>query len=81
MPETVLTMSESSICLIISDIWKGFQCASAIKYVRFHNILRYIYNNIVFETNVIILEFMSARYVHTGAPQLTIFSFLTQVRT
>ena len=80
MPETVLTMSESSICLIISDIWKGFQCASAIKYVRFHNILRYIYNNIVFET-VIILEFMSARYVHTGAPQLTIFSFLTQVRT
>ena len=30
--------------------------------------------------NIIILEFLSARFVHPGAPQLTILSFLKRVR-
>ena len=44
--------------------------------------LRYSYNNIIIVINVSILEFLSARFVHLGAPQLTILSFfLTRVRT
>ena len=29
------------------------------------------YNNIIIVTNVIILEFLSAGFIHPGAPQLT----------
>ena len=37
---------------------------------------RYSYNNIiVITTNFIILEFLSARFVHPGARQVTIFFF------
>ena len=43
--------------------------------------LRHSYN-IITVINVIVLEFLSARFVHPGALQLTIFSFfLTQLRT
>ena len=43
---------------------------------------RYSYNNIIIIiTNVIILEFLSARFVHSGASQLMILSFLARVRT
>ena len=42
---------------------------------------RYSYNDIIIIiTNVIILEFLSARFVHPGAPELTILSLLTRVR-
>ena len=37
------------------------------------------YNKIIINvTNVIILEFLSARFVHPGALQLIILSFLTR---
>ena len=43
---------------------------------------RYSYNNIIINvTNVIILEFSSARFVHPGAPQLMTLSYLKGVRT
>ena len=35
---------------------------------------RYSYNNIILVTNVMILELLSAWFVHPGAPQLTILS-------
>ena len=76
MPEwTVLTIPGFSICLIILDI---SQYTPDIKYARTLNLLPYSYNNIV--TNVVLLEFLSAQFVYPGAPQLTILSFLTQVR-
>ena len=76
MPEkTVLTMTGFSVCLIILDIWQGFEYASAIEYARIHNMMRYSYNNIVTVTKVIILGVSSARFVHTGAPHLTMLSF------
>ena len=81
MPEnaqTVLTMPGFSICLLILDISQGFEYALGTKYARVLNILRYRYNNIIIVTNVIILEFSSARFVHPGAQQLSILSlFLT----
>ena len=44
--------------------------------------LGYSYNNvIIIITNVVLLEFLFARFVHPGALQLTILSFLTKVRT
>ena len=46
---------------------------------RVLNMTRYNYNNIV--TNVTIVEFLSARIVHPGPPQLTILYFLTLVKT
>ena len=37
-------------------------------YAKVLNMLRYSYNNIIsFVTNVIILEFLSARFIHTDA--------------
>ena len=65
------------MCLIILDSWQGFEYASTIKYSRVLNMLRYIYNNIITVTNVIILEFLSARFVHPGSPQLIILSYLS----
>ena len=35
---------------------------------------QYSYNNIIIVANVIILEFLSARFVHSGALQLMILS-------
>ena len=65
-----------SICLIILDIWQGFQYASGIKYSRFLNMPSYSYNNIIFIiTNAIILEFLTAQFVHPGALQLTVLFF------
>ena len=69
-----------SICLIISDIWQGFEYTSGIKYVRVLNMPRYNYNSIIIATNIAILEFLPARFLHPGFPQLIILSFLTQVR-
>ena len=48
------------------------ECAKVV------NMLRYSHNNIIIiiATNVIILQFFSARFVHPGAPQLFLF-FLT----
>ena len=74
-------MPEFSICFIILDIWQSFECALGIKYARVMNTLQYNYNNINIFVTVIILEFLFALFVHPGAPQLTILSFLTHVRT
>ena len=64
------------ICLIILDIWQDFDYTSGIKYVRVLNMLRYSYDNIiVIVTNVVILEFFSAPFVHPGILQLTILYF------
>ena len=62
--------------LIILDIWQGFEYASGIKYARVLNMLRYSYSNIIIVTNVILLEFLPARIVLLGAPQITVLSFL-----
>ena len=78
----VLTMPEFSICLIILYTQEGFEYASDIKYARVLNMLWYSYNNnIIIVTNAIILEFLLFQFVHQGALQLTILSFLTEVRT
>ena len=62
-----------SVCLTILDIWQGFECASGIRYAR---VLRYSYNNtIIIILTDVILEFLSAQFVHQSAPQLTILSF------
>ena len=78
----VLNMPGFSMKLIILDIWKGFQYATENKCARVLNISRYSYNNpIIVVANVIILKFLSARFVDPGAPQLTILFLLTRVRT
>ena len=74
-------MSGFLICLITLVIGQGFEYASVIKYASILNIAQYSYNNIIIVTNVIILEFLSARFVHSDAPQLTILFFLTLIRT
>ena len=62
-----------SICLIILDMWQGFEYASGIR-------LRYNYNIIsIIVTNIVILEVLSSRFVHPGFPQLTTLFFLTRV--
>ena len=76
MPETVQTMPGFSKCLIILNIWQSFHYASGIKYARVLNMLWYSYNNIIIIVdNVILLELLSALFVHAGAPQLTILWF------
>ena len=64
-----------SICFIILDIVEDFEYVSDIKYARVLNMLQYSYNSITFiiVTNVIILEFLSAQFVHPDA--LTTLSF------
>ena len=70
------SISGFSICLIILDIWQGFEYAAGIKHPRVLNVLRYSYNDIIIiVTKVIVLEFLSARFVHPGAPKLTIILF------
>ena len=62
-----------SIRLIILYIWQSFEYAAGIKYARVLNVpWQHI---IIFVTNAIILEFLSAQFVYPGAPQLTIFFF------
>ena len=39
--------------------------------------LRYSYNNIIIVTNIVILELWSVRFLHPGAPQITVPAFLT----
>ena len=69
-------MSGFLICLIILEIWQGFEYVSGIKFASVLNMSRNSYNNIIIiVTNVNILEFLSAWFVHPGAPQLTILYF------
>ena len=77
MPEkNVLTLPGFSLCLIILDIWQSFEHISDIKYAMVFNIQHFSYNNIIIVvTNVIILELLSARFVHPGYLQLNILSF------
>ena len=49
-----------SICLIILEIWQGFEYVSGITYYGILNMLQYSYNNIIIVTNIVILEFVSA---------------------
>ena len=67
-------MPEVLIFLIMLGIWQGFEYAPDIKYTKVVNMLWYCYNNIIV-TNVILLEFLPARFVHSGVLQLTILSF------
>ena len=69
-------MAWFSICFIILDIWQALKYVSGIKYARVLDMLRYSCNNVIVVTNVIVLEFLPDRFVHPGAPQLTILSFL-----
>ena len=73
--KTVLTMPGLSVCLIIRDIWQGFEYTSYIKYARVLNMLQYSYNNFIIIVTVILLEYFSARFVHPGTLQLTHISF------
>ena len=41
--------------------------------------LRHSYNNNIIVTNIVILEFLSALFVHPDTPQLTILIFFTRV--
>ena len=77
VPEwTVVAISGFSVCLIVLDIWQGFEYALGRIYVRVLNMPRYSYNNnIIIVTIIIILEFFFARFVHPGATKLTILSF------
>ena len=52
---------------MIVDICQSFEYASDIKYVRVLNMPRYSYSNIIIVANIIILEFLSARFVRPGA--------------
>ena len=72
-----------SLCWISLNIPENdwLNIASDIKYTSVLNILGYSYNNIINIANVIILEFLFARFVHPSDLQLAILSFLTQVRT
>ena len=74
----LMAMSAFSICLIILDIWQGFQHVAVIKYSRVLNVLQYGYNTIIVANNVIILEFLPAWFVHPFALQPTILSFLNK---
>ena len=66
-----------SMCLIILDIWQGFECFSGVIYKKVLNMLWDSYNNItIIMTNVIILDFLFDRFVHLGTPQLNILYFL-----
>ena len=61
---------------LILEVWQGNENVSGIKRARVLNMLRYSYNNIiVIVTNVATLEFLSARFVHLSALELTILSF------
>ena len=64
-----------STCLIITCISHGFEYVSVIKYAKVLNMLRYSYNNIITITSVVMLECLSARFVHPGPLLLTILSF------
>ena len=66
---------------MILGIWQGLEYVSGIKYAKVLNMLQYSYNNIIIIVTVIILEFLSARFVHPGAGQLTNLFFLTAIRT
>ena len=64
VPEYVLNMPHHLI-RYLTRFWRCFR-----------HLPLYSYNTIIFVTNAIIWEFLSAWFVHLGAPQLTIFSFL-----
>ena len=64
-----VTMPVFSIWLIILDIWRGFEYASAIKNAEVLNMLRYSYNNIIIVINTVILELSSVRFLHQALPK------------
>ena len=53
---------------------------NSFDYGRVLNMSRYKYNNVIIIVNVIILEFLSARFIRPG-DLLPIYHFLTRVRT
>ena len=71
------------MCPIILDIWQDFEYALGSQYARILHMPQYSYNNIIIiVTNVIILEFLSARFVHPGTLQLnTFFNTTWDMRT
>ena len=70
-----------STCLIIVDIWQGFEYATGITHATILNMQQYSYNKIIiFVTNIATFELFSLQFVHSGAQQLTILSFSTHVK-
>ena len=61
--------------LIILDIWQCFEYAYGIQYVRVLNMPWYSYNNSIIIVTNVVLEFLSARFVHLDDLRLTILSF------
>ena len=73
-------MQAFSMCLIILDIWQGFEYASSIKYSVVLNIPQCSYNNIInVATDVIMLEFSPTRFVYPGVLLLLILYFLNEL--
>ena len=56
--------------ILLNILQYAWQCVNELFYARILNMLRHSYDNIIIiiVTNVIILEFLSARFVHPGAP-------------
>ena len=75
-----LNMLEYS-CILLNVPEYAWKCMNKLFYVRAINMPQYgYYNTIIIVMNVIILEFLSARFVHPGA-LLPFYHFLKQVRT
>ena len=58
----------------------SFVAEVTFKYTRVLNMPRYSYNIIIIVTNII-LEFLSAGFVHLGAQQQPFYLFLARVKT
>ena len=68
------------ICFIL-DIWQGVNYARVyyalgVNYARVLNIRQCSYSKVIIVTNVNVLEFLSAQFVNSGSPKITIWSFL-----
>ena len=64
-----------SICLIILDIWQGFEYARDIKYAKVLNMLQYSSDSNIVVANVVILKFLSVQFLHPGSLQLILSFF------
>ena len=92
-PYTSIMLEYASICLNVLHLNMTEYCLKSVSIpknswincshpARVLNTPRYSYNNIIFiiVTNIIVLEFLSAQFVHPGA-LLLFYLFLTWVRT
>ena len=75
-------MPRFSICLIIIDIWHDLEYALGITYGEVLNMVGYCHNNINIVSNIVILEFLCARFIYIQASSATnhFFLFLKRAR-